>query len=165
AQFSPAYSVPSQTSLTRSPTHDPGRKPWNYDFSLASQIPVPAPPPTVPNIPCSPSFQSKQQHRRGPVVFTEEGLGNAIIYTTNNSTNDESSKAKVASSASMDSLKAKEYLKHLNEHVENICQDRDQAVQRAGRLEKEVVRLKLTVKMLEREVDHWESSKRSLGKR
>lgn len=152
-QFSPAYSIPSQPSLIHSPTHNPGQKPWNYDFSFASQVPVPVPPSTVPNTPCQPFSQSKQQQRRGPVVFTEEGLGKAMVYSLNKNTNDETSKEKSPSSVSMDSLKAKEYLRHLNEHVENLCQERDQAVQRAGVLEKEVVRLRLNVRMLERELN------------
>jgi len=57
----------------------------------------------------------------------------------------------------MASVKAKEYLRHLNEHVDSLSQERDQAVRKVAALGEEVRRLKLTVAVLNREVGHWEA--------
>lgn len=159
AQFSPAYSVSSQPSLINSPTHSPGQKPWNYEFSVGSHVTVPVPTPGIPSMPRSSFTQSLQGHRGGPVVFTEEGLGKAILYSSNRDSNHEASKEKSPSSGSIDSLKAKEYLRHLNEHVENLCRERDQAVLSVETLHNEVMILKETVNVLKYDLNRWKRSK------
>lgn len=78
-----------------------------------------------------------------------------MIYSMKKETSDEMGKQETPSSGSMDSLKAKEYLRHLNEHVDNLSQERDYAVKKVSALEEEVMRLKLTVTTLKRELDHF----------
>jgi len=107
--------------------------------------------------PPSPKRKHHHRHRRGPVVFTEEGLGKGTVYSPPKSREDASGRLKSPSSGSMASVKAKEYLRHLNEHVDSLSQERDQAVRKVAALGEEVRRLKLTVAVLNREVGHWEA--------
>lgn len=107
--------------------------------------------------PPSPKRKHHHRHRRGPVVFTERSLGKGTGYSSPKSKEGASDRPRSPSSGSMASVKAKEYLRHLNEHVDSLSQERDQAVRKVAALGEEVRRLKLTVAMLNREVGHWEA--------
>ena len=155
-RFSPAYSVPSRPSCIRSPTTLLSRKTQNDTRSFDSQFSAPIRQRAGPLRCHPPSPNRKHQHRRGPVVFTEEGLGKAMFYSSQKNTKGEDDDQESPSSDSMNSLKAKEYLRHLNEHVDNLCQERDQAVRTTSVLTDEVMRLKLTVTTLKRELDDWQ---------
>lgn len=159
AHSSPAHSVPPQSPCIQLPAHSAGPTIQDKKSSFDSQVPVPILQRVSPagSHPPSPKRKHRHRHRRGPVVFAEEGMGKAIVYSSEKSYEGASRTEKSPSSGSMDSAKAKGYLRHLNEHVDNLCQERDQAVGKVSVLEEEVGRLKLTVAILKREMDHWEA--------
>lgn len=161
AHSSPAHSVPPRSSWIQLPAHSAGPTIQDNKSSFNGQVPVPilqrvSPAGSHPPSP-KPKHRHRHRHRRGPVVFTEENMGTAIIYSSRKSNEGASRTEKSPSSGSMDSAKTKECLRHLNEHVDNLCQERDQAVRKVSVLEEEVVRLKLTVAVLTREIGHWEA--------
>ena len=157
AQSPPAQSTLLPFSRIQSSEHSAGQTTQDTKSSSAGQVLIPTLLRTSPLGSHASSPKRKHRHRRGPAQFPEEGLGKAVVYISERNNDGASGEQKSPSSGSMDSVKAKEYLRLLNEHIDNLCQERDQAVRKVSVLEEEVMRLKTTVVMLKREVGHWEA--------
>jgi len=155
AQSSPSHSVPRQSSRVPHPARNARKS------NFSGQVPVPILQPVSPLGPHPPSPTGKckhrHRHRRGPVVVLEEGLGKAMVDSSNKSKEGAIGREKCPTPGSMDSAKAKEHLRHLHDHVDSLSRERGQAVRQVSVLEEEVMRLKLTVAVLKREVGHWEA--------
>lgn len=156
ALLSPAQSV---TARIQHPARIAGQTTPDKPSSFNGEVPEPTLQPvrSLESHPPSPKRKHHHRHRRGPVVFTERSLGKGTGYSSPKSKEGASDRPRSPSSGSMASVKAKEYLRHLNEHVDSLSQERDQAVRKVAALGEEVRRLKLTVAMLNREVGHWEA--------
>lgn len=157
AQSPPAPSVPPQPSRVRHPARDADQTTQDRKSGSDGQVPVPIFQPVILPRSHLPSPKRNHRHRHRPITFTEAGLGKAMVHWSKKSKDHGSGEANSPSSGSMDSVKAKEYLRHLDGHVDSLGRERDQAVRMVSALEDEVTRLQLTVAMLKREVGHWEA--------
>lgn len=149
----------TQSSWVPHPARIAGPTTQDRKSNFNGQVPVPILQPVSPlgRHPSSPTGKHRHPHRRGPVVVMEEGLGKAMVDSSNKSKESAIGREKCPTRGSMDSAKAKEHLRHLHQHMDSLSRERDQAVGQVSVLEEEVMRLKLTVAVLKREVGHWEA--------